>query len=73
MPSQKAGRLVVLTAVPIIVCSAVFVLYAGVSGSLPSIFGFEKGYVMIVGLQLIAAIEMLLMGSNYRLLSYGFD
>jgi hypothetical protein len=73
MPTQKAGRLVVLIAVPILVCSAVIVLYAGVTGSLPSVFGFEKGYAIMVGLQLIAAIEMLLIGSNSRLLSYGFD
>ncbi|SFL32264.1 hypothetical protein SAMN04487950_3346 [Halogranum rubrum] len=73
MPSQKAGRIVALIAVPVIVCSAVFVLYAGVTGSLPAIFGFEKGYAIIVGLQLLAAIQMLLIGSNSRLLSYGSD
>jgi peptidoglycan/LPS O-acetylase OafA/YrhL len=64
---------VVLIAVPIILCSAIFVLYVGLDGSLPAIFGFERGYVVVAGLQFLVAIVMLVNGIKPNLLSQGTD
>jgi peptidoglycan/LPS O-acetylase OafA/YrhL len=70
---RTVSRIVVLIAVPIILCSAIFVLYVGLDGSLPAIFGFERGYVVVAGLQFLVAIVMLVNGIKPNLLSQGTD
>ncbi|KZX49679.1 hypothetical protein [Haloarcula rubripromontorii] len=70
---RTVSRIVALIAVPIILCSTIFILYVGLDGSMPAIFGFERGYVAVAGLQVLAAIEMLVIGLKPNLLSQGTD
>ncbi|WP_435066726.1 hypothetical protein [Haloplanus sp. C73] len=58
MTRSKLREWATVTAVFVILCAAIFVLFVGSNGEFPAIFGFEEGYVLVVGLQLLAALAM---------------
>lgn len=71
MVSTEAERGITLFAVLSLLGSAIFMLVAGLRGEFPAIFGFSNGFMLVVGVQVVAAASLWTNGPFPHLPSLG--